>query len=110
MDIVDNKLHRIDPDKVVFNTLKIDDIKLSKEQCAIIKKNLIHILEKQSNLGDDGEDFQECEEIKIVGIVNYPTDSSKVCLEIKIMYDCPIEGHCTPDITDTFHIWLDKEI
>ncbi|GBO11251.1 hypothetical protein AVEN_156289-1 [Araneus ventricosus] len=74
----------------------------------ILKTKLIWVLE--DNI--DEVPFENCPEIRIVSSKTKDDARAFICgemrLEIRIMYECPLRGHMTPNMTGDYvvHIYL----
>ena len=90
---------RIDLDKIKIETYKIDGKEISEKQFDIIKRNLACALRY-----DDNFHFSKCEYIRVI----YITKESDKLFNVEILFDCPIEGHMTPNMTTDVCISLDE--
>ncbi|GBM66195.1 hypothetical protein AVEN_54468-1 [Araneus ventricosus] len=100
----------ISRDAVVFDTFKIQtgdsSVDIPENWFDIIKTKLICVLEDNIN----EVPFEKCPEIRIVSIQTKDDVRAfirgKMRLEIHIMYECPLRGHMTPNMTDDYAVYI----
>ena len=102
-----NLLHYINPKNIKFDTFKIDDVDIPDELFSVIKEQLVYELER---FPYGRKDFRKCKEIRVLRIEkmdNYDCPD-KINLMIEILYDCLLEGHVTPNMTEDVYLTFEK--